>query len=620
MPVSKIKISFVSVGVADTADIWGDDTWGFSASINGDFVGNVMDEFTARDKGIIVLPAKWSAEIDVSQQTKFIYGVKVKFAVIKLDGVDSLGEVSYEFKYPFARGKTISIDSPVQHGLFADHQYYTLQVRLDVLEVKSFKPKFGSWQNFVKASRQNKKSKTFTTVSVNQVLPRVEVCPVVPSPEWPSMMPKRPDIAIKSGLWPGLDTPQNAPVTLWPLPPLNSTYNPSLIPIIPKTDPDFAKKVAKLAVTYFEPGDLDLSKLTWKVKTGPSEIVGSNKGVKIKLLGTGSGASDQLTEVEVRWDGRNGPLLATFRAWVGNIKTAMYRINLINGPTPATSVAFPPQDYKNQVEMARCLYWQAGIALVPDTDTTCWDGATRTDPSTGAALPPGVFIVPVTDPTLTVNVNNFAPTPASRLNCRPGVLHAVYVCSTPAPIRAAATDIQGVDGQDYALGGTPSSSWGLPSGVPPDDPAGTLTMKTFASSNRPSKKAVGDDAYVTARHAVDPSFTAASMAKIYAAVLPSAWTTVFGSGTDPNAGVNVGHELGHVLGLMHRGHTNQSKKGPFGSDDKIDCMGMDGVARGHPWHENIMTYGYAGNTGGVTRAQDIDLLQTAVIRKHPACK
>ncbi len=619
MPVTKIKISFVNVAVHDSADIWGDAEWTLNAKADGQAVGDPKIKWVAQDRGAITLPGKqWSAEVDVSAKTKPTDYVDVSFSGRDTDTFvwdHDLGEVKYRFKYPFSKDQTIFLKSPVKKGFlfFPDHQYYTVQIKLEVLEIKATTTVSGP--NSVSVSRQHDGSSTFTTVSGKQFVPRVEVCPVVPTPQAPSKMPKRPDISTANGLAPGKDTPQSQPATLWPLPDLNVTYNPSLIPILDKKDADLKKKAAKLAVTYVEPGDLDTNFLTWVVKSGPAEIVGSNQGAEILVVGTGAGASDELAEFEVRWDGEKGPLLATYRAWVGKIKTILYRINLINGTNPASQVVFSAQDYDNQMQMARRIHWQAGLDLVPDTNTTCWDGASTAD-STGAALPKGVFIVPVTNNTWTVNVNNFVPTIASRLNFRPGVLHAVYVRSTTTG-RAAATDIQGVDGKAFEQDGKPTSSWVVPSGVPPDkDPTKKLKLKTFKSSDRLKNKAPGDDKYVKDRNKADASFSKPDMGRLYAVVLPSDWTWN-GTGTDANAGVNLAHELGHALGLHHRGSGDADN--PPLSNDNINSVDTAGKQRGHPWNENVMTYGYGGPFQAAPRAQDIDLIQAPIVRKHPVC-
>jgi hypothetical protein len=628
MPITKIKITLQAVCVNDGADIWGEAEWMFNATINGKSVGDPAIKWVAEEREVITLPdSDWSAVIDVSAKSKPTDTVKVSFSGKESDtnGDRDLGKVSYTFKYPFSKDQAIRLKSP---KLPPGVRYYSLRLKMEVVEIKATKALKGL--KSVAVSRQHDGSSTFTTVGGKQFVPRVEVCPVVPVPEAPSKLPKRPDISTALGLTPGKDTPESQPIELWPLPDPNALCNPSLIPILKKSDASFNSKVARLAVTYLEPGDLDTSFVSWHVKSGPVEIVGSNKGPEIKVNGTGAGAADELAELEVRWDGEKGPLLCTYRAWVGRVKRFKYRINLINGNDTSKQVVFSGADYESQIKIAGIIYWQAGIELVPDDNTTCWDGASSTDPS-GAALPKGVFNVPVTDDTWTVNVNNFVPTIATRLNFRPGVIHAVYVRSTKTG-RAAATDIQGVDGKDYEMPlGKPTSSWVIPSGIPPDkDPTTKLKLVTFPSSNRLSNKAFdkvtltgrmaakfgvklgSDDDYVKARQKVDPGFTPADMGRLYAAVLPSDWAQ---TGTDSSAGVNAAHELGHVLGLQHRGSGEANLPGSILSNDNINSEDTSGKQRGHPWDENVMTYGY---TSPPPRALDIDLIQTPVLRKHPA--
>jgi hypothetical protein len=51
------------------------------------------------------------------------------------------------------------------------------------------------------------------------------------------------------------------------------------------------------------------------------------------------------------------------------------------------------------------------------------------------------------------------------------------------------------------------------------------------------------------------------------------------------------------------------------SADGMDCADTTGYVKGHPWNENIMTYGYGMTT---PLAHNIDLIQAMVVRAHPA--
>jgi hypothetical protein len=96
--------------------------------------------------------------------------------------------------------------------------------------------------------------------------------------------------------------------------------NPSVIPILDTSDPDFANRVAKIHITAYEPGNLDTSKLFWRVASGPAVIVGANTGLTIQARGrSGEQDGDQLAVFEVRWENAAGPLLAIYRAWVGKL-------------------------------------------------------------------------------------------------------------------------------------------------------------------------------------------------------------------------------------------------------------------------------------------------------------
>jgi hypothetical protein len=229
----------------------------------------------------------------------------------------------------------------------------------------------------------------------------------------------------------------------------------------------------------------------------------------------------------------------------------------------------------------------------------------------------GIYIVTATSNGHTRNVNSNNKPAATRYNFRPGVvnivfIHSIWDPSSPGNQYGIATDIQGIPIPNNSDSGTPSNSWVLPSGILPDKAAGNVKIKTFAGEKtRLQSPGPGDKAYIKARNTANPPFVANDMNQLHAAILPATW----GGGADSN-GVNLAHEMGHVLGLMHRGsgglgNLNAHKL----SDDQINSKDIKNKLRGHPWLENVMTYGYGGAT---IFAMDIDLLQASVIRRHPS--
>lgn len=608
MPVTKIKVTFNKVFANDSGDLIGAGEWKLTAKVDGKPVGDPNVEFEVRDKETINLPAdKWSVELDLTNKKP---GDKIEITMKGIDvdvfSDDDLGEARLTLKYPFTKEyDDYPIASSAVKGWFSSTQYFQAHVTVKHLEIKATtKP---DKNKGILVSRQNSGSSTFTTISGKAVEPRVEVCPVVPVPISPSKLPPRPAAmeALKAELEPGVETEFAKAITLTPDMDWNVLVNPSLIPVLKSSDPDLQKKAAKIAVTWVWPGDLEVSKLTWHIKEGPIAFVGSNEGIWVKVRGTDA-PTDKMAVLELRWDGEKGPLLATYRAWVGVVKEIKYRVNIINGVNkaahPERSPTVTPDNCLDFMKIAQIIWWQCGIEFVPDPDVTTWDKAV-------ASTHTGIFTVTADKDNWTVNVNNNVSPIATRLNFNPTVLNIAFVRSTTGT-NAAATDIQGVSGKSEELDGFPSTSWVLPSGVLPDAAAKKIKMDTFPHQNRSNSS---DAAYVKARKKIQASFSTDDIKKrLYGVIYPSDWTV---GSTDHASGQNMAHEIGHILCLFHRGSggENNVATGFKLSDDGVNSVDDKGKKRGHPWRENVMGY-------DIRRGLDADLIQTMAVRKHPGLK
>lgn len=629
MPLQTIKVRFLGVYVRDDSDFWGSGEWKLHATVDGRVVGNPSQIFEAR-RGEMIVPRDWTTIVDVSNHTN---GDKIEIRLsVKEDDVfsdDELGEVKATLKYPYVEpDRWFFLQSPKVGG----KRYYDfVGLALHHDQVASTN---ATGATRIPVTRTSHGGSVFNTVRGDTFTPRVDVHPVIPVPQPPSHVVR--PVRIPTGMAPAQVTPAAQVAAAPAAPNLNALVNPSVIPILSASDPNLATRVAKLSITAYEPGNLDTSKFFWKVASGPAAIVGANTGLSIQARGTGSSSTDQLAVFEVHWENQDGPLLAKYRAWVGKLGTLRYRVNILNGMvdpsapsgTPApfqTATLMPPATVQQIMQTVQAIVYQAGLLLLPDTNTTCWEGATLT----GAGN--AIFQTTVTNNQHTNNVSHQVLSASTRYNFRPGVINFAVVFSTSAG-NAAAVERNGIEGSadsaksmgggtqyswtgngvEKSLGGSPSTSWIKPAGVGRDGQGVSQKMETIQPTDRVKQAKSFDKDFVTARKAADPSFTANHMGQLYSAQIPARWCN-----TVPNyvwnCGINIAHELCHVLGLAHRGSGGNST-GP--STDKMDFTDSTGAQRGHPWHENIMTYGYVNINP--PRAHDIDLLQAMVVRRHPA--
>lgn len=584
MPAKKIKITFDRVLCLRNQAWFGPSPWVFNVQADGQTIGDPATVFSAKEGKTISLG--WSKELDVSGK-KPGDTLTILFKTIE-KGVFAkkpLGEIKLVLAYPFER----EIDLPLYGSVVKSRRHFKTWVQVRMTEGEHG----GGPVSDVPVARQHHGGETFTTLTGEISLPRFEICPVVPTMA-ADQMPKRPN--FQGLVSPGKNTAHGKVVVLSGDLPLNRMANPSLIPILSPSDKDFQKKAARIAVTYLEPRDADLSKLRWRVQSGPVKLHGATDGkLEVLAYGTGDGKTDELAVIELRWENEHGPLLSTFRAYVGHVRYVPYRANVIVGTNDDAAPRPTNADVASHIHLANVMMYQSGLLLVPDLDCTTWDGAV-VDPDH-----PGIYRVKVTDNSLTVGVAlNLPPNPL-RLNFRPGVMHICYIKSfadnadgTKDTAVGVATDRPGLSGAHVTLDGAPTSSWLSPSGVPPDDAAQTVKMLTMPKSKDRSTKA--DQDYLKTR----PDLTAADYQQLYGVIMPD-----YTKGNDPDWPQTVAHEVGHVLGLRHRGNP-QTTATKLGSNDEVN----DPKGKGHPWHENVMSY-------GGDRSLDFDLIQTMVIRKHP---
>jgi hypothetical protein len=599
MSVSKISVCFNAVFVVDDASCWGPGEWRLAASIDGKPVGDPDQPFVARNRQWIILDADaWSATVDVDAKGPGST-VQVQFQVHEKG--KNLGQATYVLKYPFKQVLDLNLAaSKTGGGIFSSaHSRYSLKLVVQILQEKATISLPGKSDFYV--NRQANGTQTFSTLSDARLVPRVEICPVVPVPAAKSL-PKRPQFPAAFAA--AKPTAQAATVPLSPGSNPNALPNPAVIPILLKSDTNMATKAARIAVTYLEPGNLDTSFLAWSIKSGPVAFFGDTDGkTEVLAYGTGTGATDQEAIIELRWD-KNGPLLSTYRALVGKMKEIPYRALVLNPSKNTQKIRSTPDDVAGHIAIANVLLWQAGLKLVADKDKTEFDGTTLNRP--------GVFSLTLPKKldnwSIGVDTDHFPE--AARLNFRPGVLNIVYVKSTVNNVPTE-TDRPLLDGKNATDNGSPSTSWVQPSGVPPlDNPAGTVTMNTNSKTQRLAPSDVKafphgnlslfnkELRYLKRR--MLPYTANHAMTQLFAVLIPD-----YTDASNPNYGASLAHVTCRVLGLLDRGFSFGGDTP--GSEDGINLPnGM-----GYPFWENLMS------SSVCDWSQDLDIIQAKALRRHP---
>ena len=552
----RIKVIFRRVEVRNDGDWLGPGEWYFKARVHDQDLTEGGRRWSVRDGDPITLDeGPWSAIVDVSGRDE----VQVTFRAFDEDVTsdDDMGAVGHVLRRPFTQGRLRSIHSRLRN--------YELIWEVQLAVDGAFGP---HPEGSIFCTRRNagQGGVDFSTVSGRTALSRIEVCPVWPVPP-DGNMPTRPAPPAGTGFFrneAAKPVVSGSDINVIPNPaviPLLSPPNPAAGPPArpPRAD---ATNAARLEVTYYWPDSLgfadDDPRLTWEADPpANASFLGGNTGLKVMAWGRTEG--DIVFRVRFL-----GEIAAEYRAVVRRIRSIPFRANILNGPgthKPRTR----PQDAAIHLAVANRFLRQAGVELVPDSNTTRTNGATTTGHD-------GIYRISVGS-SRTRNVGGSNPRPCP-LNFRDGVLNLQYIHSIqkdpgwlifgwaadrpPNPGHPRVTDNQ-----------VPTPSWMRPtaaaggggSGVAPDPvPGGAISMDLLDASNRPNYNQPGRPtlaAVLITNDCGDPTTDAG--ARMYGNV--------------------IAHELGHVLGLRHRVGAGPDQTVGYPPVQNMMCQGEPPMTR-----------------------------------------
>lgn len=593
----KIRVAIASLDALESSEYFGiAGSWFFDARFNlrphnkSYTLGSKEDRFEVYEGTHLTFDKTWSKEIEVDPSD---LAIEITFKGTDDDLIydDDLGDVRAVINLPLHRDYLITLRS--------SKDYYAVTLNVTILESTEITP--GKVTTVVEKKDSEKYNSIHTGVSNKYV----HINPVVPV-DWIRGVPPIPDPIKKL-----TSSPQKDFSAPFGSKALNSLVNPALFPIIPTTHEDFANRVARVKITQYWPKNLDLSKLIWRVrsdnikfwngKTGVTEIRG---GDEVRVYGIGPGTTDTEAYLEVRYDEPLEPLLARYRALVGKPKYISYRAVIVKTTKKdSLNPAVKPSDIEDHIQFTNIILWQGGVLLYPDTDHSTGKGTVH--------IRDGIYeFDSSTDYTFSQNKNTTA---APIINSRKGVFNLAFIHSeTTGTILGRASD-RGLSkaSTHINLQITPSVSWIRPTGVYPDDPAANASMLTMGPSSRGNDLKNGDISQ--GEYDTMKALTAdGNVNEVSGCFITNDYITDKNPDGSQQWYRTLAHELGHVIGLNHRG----SGAGPWppSSTDEINHQAGPFMGHGHPWDNNFMTY------GPHNQSQDMDMIQAKHIRTHPLMK